>query len=201
MDGVLRQHVERSHHYAYWLHNPTSTRDWKIFFLLISLLFLIFLPKDLTMPWHFAGHLNSSHLGCHKIIRSSDHPILYLWHFKPVPSKNVKKHLATLGFAASLCHGMQVTCQILCVAPTSRASQAARTRLRASWVQWGCGDQVPGSCCTGSTVLLDTYVYVYIYIYLYTLGMLPASLPSMSQLRYCICSTLRCIRALEGGDW
>ena len=28
-----------------------------------SLLFWIFLPEDLTMPWHFAGHLNSSRLG------------------------------------------------------------------------------------------------------------------------------------------
>ena len=122
-------------------------------------------PEDLTMPWHFAGHLNSSHLGCHKIIRPSNSLFLTFQNIQTCSIQDVQKNISQPWLCPSLCHGMQVTCQILCVAPTSRASQAAGTRLRASWVQSVAETNSLNSYCTGSTVLFDPYVYVYKYIY------------------------------------
>ena len=97
VDGVPRQHVERSHQCAYQ-HLLTALPN--IYQGLEEYPSSRFSPpEDLTMPWHFAGHLNSSHLGCHKIIRPSNSLFVTFQNIQTCSIQDVQKTSRNLGFA------------------------------------------------------------------------------------------------------
>lgn len=165
------------------------------------------------MPWHFAGHLNSSHLGCHKIIRPSTSLFV---RFQTCSIQDVQKTSRNLGFAHPCAMGCRLHAKFYVLRPPPELRKLQGRdfeRLGSNGLlrptPWIAIVLARLDCLTRMYMYIYVYIYLYIYniniyIYLYiiyTLGVLPASLPSMNQVRYCICSTLRCIRTLEGGDW
>lgn len=126
-------------------------------------------PEDLTMPWHFAGHLNSSHLGCHKIIRPSNSLFLTFQTFQTCSIQDVQKTSRNLGFAHPWAMGCRLHAKFYVLRPPPELRKlqgrdferlgSNGLRRPTPWID---------IVLARLYCLTPMYMIVYIYIYLYT---------------------------------